>query len=470
MDYTRGSQDAFDLLPALNGQTQPQAPPQHDLPLPQDPPKELLQVDQQADPAKDQLPDTSLDHSLDKIKNVPDIKVELSKADLPMSYGAYGRPRYDNMTLLGALPSEYVPTSKNKRRLIVIGDIHGMLDPLDRLLEQCEYDSRRDHLIAVGDMVNKGNSSAAVVSRLMELGASAVRGNHEDRVLLTLADLESRAGVEANLASPYADAHRGESKDLKTALSLDAEQIEWLKSLPVILTVDPLSVYIVHAGLVPGIELQKQDPWAAMNMRTMRYPRAEFRKSEAEKKKKEEEKKKKEIDEKKKKEAEAKKKQEAADKAKKDDEARQKEEEELKQKLTVTSGTKKQGVKPLPLPYVRRHAPAEGREVITGAQNQVGHLPAPDHDVWIPTSEEGGDPWSDVWNREQGRIQKEYRHTVIYGHHAKRGYTEGAYTFGLDSSCVKGGVLTGFVIEADGQGGWKHLTEQVPCKVGKEKS
>ncbi|POR36941.1 Bis(5'-nucleosyl)-tetraphosphatase, symmetrical, partial [Tolypocladium paradoxum] len=78
-------------------------------------------------------------------------------------------------------------------------------------------------------------------------------------------------------ASPDADAHRGEAGHLAVARRLAPEHVAWLSRLPLILTVDPLPICIVHAGLVPGVPLDKQDPWAVMNMRTLRYPREELR-------------------------------------------------------------------------------------------------------------------------------------------------------------------------------------------------
>ncbi|KND89898.1 Bis(5'-nucleosyl)-tetraphosphatase, symmetrical [Tolypocladium ophioglossoides CBS 100239] len=198
-------------------------------------------------------------------------------ADLTMSYGEYARPGMDGLTLMASLPAQYVPTKENGRRLVVVGDIHGMDDELARLLEHIKFNRESDHLVAAGDMVNKGPDSPGVVARLMALNASGVRGNHEDRVLLARAEADSLVGVGAELASPDAEAHRGEVEHLAVARRLSPEQVAWLSKLPVILTVDPLPIYIVHAGRVPGVRLEKQDPWAVMNMRTLRYPREELR-------------------------------------------------------------------------------------------------------------------------------------------------------------------------------------------------
>ncbi|RWA13525.1 hypothetical protein EKO27_g1607 [Xylaria grammica] len=65
--------------------------------------------------------------------------------------------------------------------------------------------------------------------------------------------------------------------DLVTAKSLKPEHRDWLSALPLILRVGNLGsrygeVLTVHAGLVPGIPLELQDPEAVMNMRTLLRP------------------------------------------------------------------------------------------------------------------------------------------------------------------------------------------------------
>ncbi|KAI0476529.1 hypothetical protein GGR56DRAFT_643174 [Xylariaceae sp. FL0804] len=65
--------------------------------------------------------------------------------------------------------------------------------------------------------------------------------------------------------------------DRQTAASLTPAQVSWLASLPVILRLGPLGppygdVVVVHAGLVPGVPLERQDPVAARNVRTLLYP------------------------------------------------------------------------------------------------------------------------------------------------------------------------------------------------------
>jgi hypothetical protein len=80
----------------------------------------------------------------------------------------------------------YTPTpSENPARLLIIGDVHGMLDQLEALLSKADHStSRGDRVILfVGDLVNKGPKSSGVVQYAMDINATSVRGNHEDKVL-----------------------------------------------------------------------------------------------------------------------------------------------------------------------------------------------------------------------------------------------------------------------------------------------
>lgn len=69
-------------------------------------------------------------------------------------------------------------------RLILIGDVHGHYEGLCRLLDLL---SPRvgDRLYFLGDLVDRGPSSASVLELVRQCGYGAVRGNHEDMMLLT---------------------------------------------------------------------------------------------------------------------------------------------------------------------------------------------------------------------------------------------------------------------------------------------
>lgn len=66
-------------------------------------------------------------------------------------------------------------------RTLVIGDVHGCLDELDELVRAVEYRFGRDHLVFVGDLIDRGPDSRGVIRRAQELDAVVVLGNHEDK-------------------------------------------------------------------------------------------------------------------------------------------------------------------------------------------------------------------------------------------------------------------------------------------------
>lgn len=67
----------------------------------------------------------------------------------------------------------------------LMGDIQGCDAPLGKLLGEIDFSPSRDLLYVLGDLVNRGPDSAAVLRRLMKLGDAArcVLGNHDLHLL-----------------------------------------------------------------------------------------------------------------------------------------------------------------------------------------------------------------------------------------------------------------------------------------------
>jgi hypothetical protein len=202
-------------------------------------------------------------------------------------YGLNARPGFKDLIQLLDLPKDLLPqTGKHRHpnRLIIVGDVHGMKESLVDLLAKVDFNEKHDHLILAGDMISKGPDSAGVVDLAMKLGATGVRGNHEDRIILAHTDMKTD-----HLASPLPDPSEdrektqdtmeeesfshGDYKDRALVKELGEKRIKWLKKCPVILRVGKLGnmgeVVVVHAGLAPGVKLEKQDPLMVMNMRTI---------------------------------------------------------------------------------------------------------------------------------------------------------------------------------------------------------
>ncbi|EFR01453.1 hypothetical protein MGYG_04461 [Nannizzia gypsea CBS 118893] len=149
---------------------------------------------------------------------------------------------------------------RSRRRLVIVGDVHGCKDELDKLLSRVSFNRENDHLIFVGDVITKGPKSVEVVRLAREYNASCVRGNHEDRILLTRREMS-------------VSNDKLETKAHVLARQLSDDDVDWLESCPVILKVGYVrgmgDVVVVHGGLVPGVPLERQDPSSVMTMRTL---------------------------------------------------------------------------------------------------------------------------------------------------------------------------------------------------------
>jgi len=141
---------------------------------------------------------------------------------------------------------------------IAIGDIHGCRAMLDRLLERCfryagEHPPR---LVFLGDYIDRGPDSRAVVETLIDLQRSlpgrvvCLRGNHEVLLLDALAKDDMSLwlfnGADATLAS-YGVDH---------VAALPPEHLAWLAALKS--SFDDGRRFFVHAGVDPDRPLSDQ--------------------------------------------------------------------------------------------------------------------------------------------------------------------------------------------------------------------
>jgi bis(5'-nucleosyl)-tetraphosphatase (symmetrical) len=121
-----------------------------------------------------------------------------------------------------------------------IGDIQGCYQSLRELLHGIGFSADRDELWLVGDLVNRGADSLAVLRFVRSLGANArtVLGNHDLHLLaLHHGVREQRPGdtLAELLAAP----------DRETLL-------DWLVAQPLIIDDAAQGDLMVHAGIVPA--------------------------------------------------------------------------------------------------------------------------------------------------------------------------------------------------------------------------
>jgi diadenosine tetraphosphatase ApaH/serine/threonine PP2A family protein phosphatase len=139
-------------------------------------------------------------------------------------------------------------------RTIVIGDIHGCFDELADLLNLFELKGD-DRVVAVGDLIVKGEKNREVLDLFIDDDRfSSVIGNHDralrqywrgEPVPLTAAQEATRAELEFN-RERYS---------------------KYLQSLPYM--IDLGSHLVVHAGVRPGVTLDRQVASDLTELRTM---------------------------------------------------------------------------------------------------------------------------------------------------------------------------------------------------------
>jgi serine/threonine protein phosphatase 1 len=162
-------------------------------------------------------------------------------------------------------------------RAYAIGDIHGRLDLLQDLLakihaELQHHPAKKTLLVFVGDLIDRGPSSAQVIERLRTYNREGIRtvfllGNHEE-VLLRILGGESELidkwtsfGGAACLQSYGVDpgqlAHATEAEALVIVRNaIPREHVRFLESFSDSCRFG--DYLFVHAGIRPGIELEQQ--------------------------------------------------------------------------------------------------------------------------------------------------------------------------------------------------------------------
>jgi serine/threonine protein phosphatase 1 len=148
------------------------------------------------------------------------------------------------------------------QKIFAIGDIHGCLDKLEELIEKIPADSQKDQLVFLGDYIDRGKYSREVVDYVINLKNNFqnlifLLGNHERMFLNYLEGIDEELylynGGRVTLLS-----YGIKSTDLpqERKKKIPAEHLSFFQSL--------MSYYetpdylFVHAGLMPGIELDKQ--------------------------------------------------------------------------------------------------------------------------------------------------------------------------------------------------------------------
>ncbi len=140
----------------------------------------------------------------------------------------------------------------------LVGDVQGCDHALQQLLAELDFSPSRDRLVVLGDLVNRGPASLAVLQRLAALGSAAtcLLGNHDLHLLA--------------VAHGVRPARRGDTlADVLQAPGCEA-WIDWLRQQP--LAHIEAGWLCVHAGVVPQWDTAQTLALAAEVQATLRGP------------------------------------------------------------------------------------------------------------------------------------------------------------------------------------------------------
>jgi serine/threonine protein phosphatase 1 len=152
-----------------------------------------------------------------------------------------------------------------------IGDIHGCLEKLERLLALIRYEPAADRLIFLGDYIDRGPQSKGVIDLMLRLQQENpanifIMGNHEDNFLNYIQACLTEtadywlvepffAGGGVTTLQSYCPEMR-DPYDQRLIAAVPPEHLAFLTNLRLYWTDE---AYIaVHAGVRPGIPLEQQ--------------------------------------------------------------------------------------------------------------------------------------------------------------------------------------------------------------------
>jgi serine/threonine protein phosphatase 1 len=142
----------------------------------------------------------------------------------------------------------------------IVGDVHGCLEMLKRLIDEIEWSPSDDRLIFIGDYIDRGEDPKGVVDFVLRLKEDSplvqcLIGNHEQMLLDYLSNVDPQSyifnGGLSTLRS-YKEVGRSERDPL-----IPSSHLDFFSSLLPMIELE--QYYIVHAGFRPNIRIEDQD-------------------------------------------------------------------------------------------------------------------------------------------------------------------------------------------------------------------
>jgi serine/threonine protein phosphatase 1 len=144
-------------------------------------------------------------------------------------------------------------------RTLIIGDVHGCLEMLKRLMDKIAYRPERDSLIFLGDYIDRGKDAMGVVEYILSLSRLSgdihcLLGNHEAIFLDYLEGRDRRSFIMNGGAVTLESYHA--SRGLREGPLIPETHLSFYKSLKPLIELE--DYWVVHAGFRPNLAIDKQ--------------------------------------------------------------------------------------------------------------------------------------------------------------------------------------------------------------------
>jgi serine/threonine protein phosphatase 1 len=137
------------------------------------------------------------------------------------------------------------PYRQKMSRTIVIGDLHGCHDEALALLDRLAV-TENDRVIFAGDLVDRGPKPRECVELAMK--HECILGNHEEKHL-------------------QSSRHHEETRK-----ELREEHYAYFRKLPKYIRIAECNAVIVHAGVMPNVAIEAQDPYHLLHAQCVKPP------------------------------------------------------------------------------------------------------------------------------------------------------------------------------------------------------
>ena len=129
-------------------------------------------------------------------------------------------------------------------KIIIVGDIHGCIEELNELIDNINLQPT-DLLYFIGDLIDRGPDSVAVVRRCyslsMQYNVKLILGNHEEKFLRYLKHLENKTGLEAQMS--------GVDEFPQLMEGLEKYEIDFLISAYYSIELQEEKITLLHGGI-----------------------------------------------------------------------------------------------------------------------------------------------------------------------------------------------------------------------------